>query len=213
MPATGIRTVRLAKCKTTILAFSSNRFRVTYRDNRIRIVVDNDNDNDNDNYVTVGQKDQHVAYKAQLLGGMVLEEERKGDVAFEESFYIDWEDEMDLPTLVLKQPATDIIREYVTGQRIELATEDVSEYRVVYGDGVEAIFERIEGGFDFSFSTGFYGSFWRDEDDSYTIKFKGDRLKPTEEAYHSQSKFVVSRSKYSGNLLLVLQEEARVHLR
>lgn len=52
-----------------------------------------------------------------------------------------------------------------------------------------------------------------DDDDSYTIKFKGDRLDPSEEAYHSQSKFVVSRSKYSGNLLLVLQDDARVHLR
>ncbi len=207
MPATGIRSVRLAKCEATILTFNPKTFRVTYRDKRIRISADEDN------YVTVGQKDQHVAYKAQLLGGMVLEEERRGEVEFEESFFIDWEDEMDLPTLMLKMPATDIIREYVPGQRIELATEEVSEYHVVYGDGVEARFERTERGFEFSFSTGFYGSFWKEADDSYTIRFKGDRLKPSEEAYHSQSKFVVSRSKYSGNLLLVLQDQARVHLR
>ncbi|MCP4896890.1 MAG: hypothetical protein GY906_07930 [bacterium] len=207
MPATGIRSVRLPTCEATILTFNPKTFRVTYKDNRIRILADEDN------YVTIGQKDQHVAYKAQLLGGMVLEEERKGNVAFEENFFIDWEDEMDLPTLMLNQPATDIVREYVRGQRIELATEDVSEYHVVYGDGVEANFERIDNGFDFSFSTGFYGSFWKEADDSYTIRFKGDRLKPTEEAYHSQSKFVVSRSKFSGNLLLVLQDEATVHLR
>jgi len=206
MPAAGIRTVRLAKCEATILNFPDNEFRVTYTNNLIKILVDEDN------YVTVGLKDQHVAYKARLLGGMVLEEEEWGDVDFEGSFRIDWEDEMDLPALMLQRPAADITREYVRGQWIELAIEVVSVYHVVYGDGVEASFERVNGGFDFSFSTGFYGSFWREANDSYTIKFKGDRLKSDENAYHSQSKFIVSRSKYSGNLLLVLQDEARVHL-
>ena len=96
---------------------------------------------------------------------------------------------------------------------IELGLEDISEYHVVYRDGVEASFRRRDvGGFDFSFSTGFNGSFWKEPDDSYTLKFKGELLEPTEEAARSRSKFIVSRSKYSGYLLLILEEDATVSL-
>jgi hypothetical protein len=104
-------------------------------------------------------------------------------------------------------------RRYEKGQAIELGLEDVSEYRVVYRDGVEASFRhRDEGGFDFSFSTGFQGSFWKEPDESVTLKFKGDLLEPTAEAERSRSKFIVSRSKYSGNLILILEDAATVSL-
>ena len=76
---------------------------------------------------------------------------------------------------------------------------------------IHAVFNRRKDtGFDFSFSTGFYGSFWNDEDGSYTLKFKGDRLAKGEDDLHSQSKFIVSRSKYSGMLQLILTENATV---
>jgi hypothetical protein len=42
------------------------------------------------------------------------------------------------------------------------------------------------------------------------LRFRGDRLKPSEDALHSQSKSIVSRSEYSGNLLLILQDAATV---
>jgi len=45
------------------------------------------------------------------------------------------------------------------------------------------------------------------------LKFKGDKLKPGEDDLKSQSKFIVSRSKYTGKLLLFLQENATVILK
>ncbi len=104
-------------------------------------------------------------------------------------------------------------RRYKVGQTIELGLEDVPQYQVVYDDGVEAVFTS-DGSrdFSFSFSTGFYGTFHKEPDDSFTLRFKGDRLKPEEEGIASQSKFIVSRSKYTGNLLLVFQEGATVSL-
>ena len=130
----------------------------------------------------------------------------------EKYFSVHW-DEVSLPELKLTAEPTRVERWYEKGQSIEFGLEDVSEYKVVYRDGVKADFRRREaGGFDFSFSTGFEGSFWKDPDGSYTLKFKGELLEPTEEAERSRSKFIVSRSKYSGNLILILEDDATVTL-
>ncbi|MBW2453064.1 MAG: hypothetical protein JRI68_01060 [Deltaproteobacteria bacterium] len=162
--------------------------------------------------VTLRQKSQQVAYKATLLGGFVVEEDDlQGTVDYDAYFFIDWEEEYAVPELGFKQPPERISRIYRRGQRIELGVEKVSLYCVQYSDGVEAQFERRQGtSFDFFFSTGLYGSFHQDEDDSYTLKFKGDRMEKGEDDLHAQSKFIVSRSMYSGMLLLILQEDAVV---
>jgi hypothetical protein len=69
-----------------------------------------------------------------------------------------------------------------------------------------------DAAFRFEFSTGFRGRFWRDPDGSFTLRFHGDRLADPEDARRSQSKFIISRCKYSGNLPLILQDDATVHL-
>jgi len=161
--------------------------------------------------IVLRQKNQQVAYKATLLGGLVLAEERQGDIAYDAYFFVDWEEEFAVPELQFKRPPERISRAYRAGQQIELGVEQASLYCVRYSDGVEARFVRREAkAFDFSFSTGFYGSFRHDDDGSYTLQFKGDRLVKGEDDLHSQSKFVVSRSKYSGMLLLILQDDATV---
>jgi len=162
--------------------------------------------------VILRQKSQQVAYKATLLGGFVVEEEsRQGTLDYDARFVLDWEEEYGVPELVFKQRPQRIQRIYRRGQSIELGVEQAALYCVQYSDGVEAKFERQEGtAFDFSFSTGFYGSFRQDDDGSYTLKFKGDRLDKGEDDLRAQSKFIVSRSRYSGMLLLILQEDATV---
>jgi hypothetical protein len=207
MAGPALQGIHLVSCEGTTIAFDEARFAVTRGDNSVTIAADDANQ------VTITLDSQEVAYESRFARESLLSEDKKGDIDFSPFFVIAWEDELSHPEVRFKVPPSEVVRTYVQGQGIELGLEDVNSYRVLYRDGVEAVFERKKAkGFDFSFSTGFRGSFWKDPDGSYTVKFKGDRLKPTEEAYRSQSKFIVSRSKYSGNLLLVLEDDATVHL-
>lgn len=202
-----VKMIKLVSCKRTTITMSDRTYEVRCNDNMIRV-----SENDN-SYSTIRLKSQQVAYKATILGSVVLDEKHRGDIDFHRHFVINWDDEFSYPELEFKEIPRALSRRYAAGQSIELGLEKVPRYQVVYDDGVEAVFTR-EGSrdFSFSFSTGFYGSFHKEPDDSFTLKFKGDRLKGDEEGYTSQSKFIISRSKYTGNLLLVFQEGATVNL-
>jgi hypothetical protein len=203
-----IQSIRLVTCNRTRVAFEDKVFTVTRRRNRVKLALDDDN------YVIIGLKDQQVPYKANILGGFVpTEEERRGEIDYSRYLSIHWSDDQSVPDLYFAIKPQEIAREYDKGHYIELGIENVSIYRVSYRDGVEASFERqSETRFAFSFSTGFYGSFEEQPDGAYTLTFKGDRLQPGEDDLNSQSKFVVSRSKLTGKLLLYLQDDATVHL-
>jgi hypothetical protein len=203
----GITHILLVRCESTVLMFESRSFAVTFRNGVIHIASDEGHS------AELRQMSQQVAYKSQILGGMVLCESQEGDIRYAPYFRVDWDEDEPLPSIHFKRMPREIIRRYDEGQAIELGLESVSQHRVTYRDGVEAIFERRDdGGFRFSFTTGFYGSFWTEADGSCVIKFRGDRLRSTEEPYDSQSKFIVSRSKYTGNLLLILKDSASVRL-
>ncbi len=203
-----INKICLVNCNKTRIVFEDRVFEVTRRRNRIKIAIDDDN------YVIVGLKDQQVPYKANILGGFVpVEEERRGEIDYSRYFSVHWGDDFSVPDLYFAVKPQEIAREYDRGQYIELGLEEVSIYRVFYRDGVEASFERKDAAsFEFSFSTGFYGSFEERPDGSYTLTFKGDRLRPDEDDLGSQSKFIVSRSKLTGKLLLYLRDGATVFL-
>lgn len=189
------------------IAIDEKLYEIAFAKSKIRISLDDEN------YVTLTQVSQKLSHKASTLGGFTLSEETNGDVDYKDKFNIYWDEDSFLPELEFKKPPVMISRKYKKGQSIELGLEEVSRYQMLYQDGVEARFTRREdSGFSFTFSTGFYGSFHKEKDDSYTLKFKGNRLKPGENAYRSQSKFVVSRSKYTGNLLLFMQEDAVIDL-
>jgi len=199
--------IRLVHCESTALVFEGARYDVAFTNGHIHIT------DAAGHHATLYQKSQQVAYKSRLLGCVVLAEESAGDLDFARHLSVSWEDDLSLPELVFSVPPLEITRTYVRGQAIELGLEPVDAYCVTYADSVRADFLRgSDGGFRFVFSTGFYGEFETDGDGGYTLHFKGDRLAPSEEAYDSQSKFVVSRSRYSGNLLLILQDDARVRL-
>lgn len=205
MAQAGMQRICLVDCAGTTIRFDDIAFEVAIADDRITI-------RDSDNQVILRQKSGEFASESSIEGGTVLAEEKQGEYDFSGYFSVHW-DEAALPEMVFKRTPTRIERRYTKGQSIELGLEEVNSYVVCYNDGIEGRFKRRgAGGFDFSFSTGFYGSFWQDPDDSYTLTFKGDRLETSEDAYRSQSKFIVSRSKYSGNLLLFLQEDATVSL-
>lgn len=205
MPAHELRSICLVPNVRTTIVFDDTTYEVSSSAQSVTIRVDADN------VVTIAPKSQRTSLEASITGGLVLIEDVTGQVNYKRDFLLSWDDEDKLPELRFQRPPTEIVRSYVRGQSIELGLEDVASYRVRYRDGIEALFERTEPeGFKFSFSTGFYGSFWKEPDDSYTLKFKGDRLAPGEDAERSQSKFIISRSKHSGNLLLILQEDASV---
>lgn len=45
------------------------------------------------------------------------------------------------------------------------------------------------------------------------LRFRGNRLSAEDDGSHAQSKFMVSRSKFTDNLLLYMQEDTQVTLR
>jgi len=206
MTRSALNSVLLVECLSTTLDFGDASFDVTRAGGEVTLA------RDARNKVVIRQKSGLYGSESSIEGGVVLAEEKTGNVDYERYLSVHW-DEMSLPELKLSSAPVKVERRYDKGQSIELGLEDVSEYRVVYRDGVEASFQRRDaGGFDFSFSTGFQGSFWKEPDDSYVLKFKGGLLEPTEEAERSRSKFIVSRSKYSGFLLLLLEDAATVSL-
>jgi hypothetical protein len=206
MTRAALNSVLLVECLSTTLDFGDASFDVTRAGGEVTLA------RDAKNKVVIRQKSGLYGSESSIEGGVVLAEEKTGNVDYEKYLSVHW-DEVSLPELKLSTAPVKVERRYEKGQSIEFGLEDVSEYRVVYRDGVEASFRRRDaGGFDFSFSTGFQGSFWKEPDDSYTVKFKGGLLEPTEEAERSRSKFIVSRSKYSGYLLLLLEDAATVSL-
>jgi hypothetical protein len=201
-----LSSILLVECLSTKLDFGDATFDATFAGGELTIA------RDAQNKVVIHQKSGLYGSESSIEGGVVLAEARTGDPGHERYLSVHW-DEVSLPELKLSTAPVRVERHYEKGQSIELGLENVSEYRVVYRDGVEASFLRRDaGGFDFSFSTGFQGSFWKEPDESFTLKFKGPLLGPTEEAERSRSKFIVSRSKYSGNLILILEEGATVSL-
>lgn len=198
--------VLLVECLSSALEFGDATFEVICAGGEVTI------SRDAGNKVVISQKSGLYGSESSIEGGVVLAEEKTGDAGYDKYFSLHW-DEVSLPELKLTATPTKVERRYGKGQSIELGLEDVSEYGVVYRDGVKATFRHREaGGFDFSYSTGLAGSFWKEPDGGHTLKFKGELIEPTEEAERSRSKFVVSRSKYSGNLILILEDDATVLL-
>ncbi len=208
MNASPLKTIYMITDVKTMITFPDVSYEIMRNDNRIRIIKDKNN------HVDVTLVNQQVSYKATILGGFAQAEEKKGQTRYNRYFYIDWEDDLSIPVINFRINPIEVAREYIKGQWIELGIENVSRYVVKYHDGVDAVFQRNEkNGFSFNFSTGFYGSFWSEDDGSYMLKFKGDKLKPGEDDLKSQSKFIVSRSKYTDKLLLFLKENATVLLK
>lgn len=201
----GLPRLLLLSCFATRLEFDGIPFEIIFCSSRITI------SRDSDNFAIVGLKNQQVPYKANILGGFALKEDTTGEIDYKKYFHIIWEDEYSIPELAFTQQPSKILREYAKGQKIELGVEDADLYHVAYHDGVTADFKRLgEGSYDFEFSTGFTGSFKKEEDGTHSIRFKGLSLDADEDGYKSESKFIISRSKYTNNLLLILQEQALV---
>ena len=202
--------VRLVDCDGTTVRFQDALFDVTSRGNTVKIATDPES------YAIVSLDSQEIPYESRVAEERRQSIQRNGNINYEQYFTVLWDDAQSLPELAFKTEPEEVLRTYARGQSIELGLGPETEYRVRYRDGVEATFRRLPdaaAGFEFSFSTGFYGSFWQDPDGTTTVRFKGDRLDVDQDAIDSQSKFVVSRSKYTGNLLLILQDEASVSLR
>lgn len=201
-----LRGIRLVECDGTTIRYPDELFEVEYRDHEVHVF------RDPENYAVVTLDSLEVPYESSVGAASSQSLRTHGTIDFSRRFSVAWDDDLSLPELRFLEPPSEVLRRYHKGQTIELGLSPVSEYLVEYADGVEATFSRRQKGFDFRFNTGFYGSFWREPDDSCVLKFKGDRLDPADDAHRSQSKFIVSRSKYTGNLLLVLQDDATVHL-
>ena len=207
MTGTGPAQIRLVSCADTTLSFDDAVFQLSTLRGCVRIALDDSN------YSIVRRLPQRVPCEGKMAGDFVPHESREGAIDYERYFILDFEDEVSLPRVTFTASPRMVERRYVRGQSIELGLEDVNRYQVLYRDGVLAEFVQITPHrFEFRFSTGFYGSFWKDPDGSYTLRFRGDRMEPAEDPHCSQSKFIVSRCKYSGNLLLILQDEAVVTL-
>lgn len=201
----GLTNLPILNCFSTTLTFDKDDFEILYCNAEITI------SRDNKNYAVISLKNQQVPYKATILGGFAFSVEKTGKIDYKKFFDIQWEDDLSIPQLVFHQQPTRIKREYDKGQKIELGFEDVTRYRVIYQDKVSADFIRIrEGAYDFNFSTGFRGSICKEPDGTHTIRFKGNRWDAEEDGYNSESKFIISRSKYTDNLLLILQDKATV---
>jgi len=200
-----IKRMRLDLQCVTEVRCADRLYQISFKDGRLRIA------RDESNYAEITLTSQHVAYKATILGGFAQAEISQGQIDYHQDFDVAWEDDQAMPEIILNHAPREICRRYKAGSWIELRLAQARVYLVRYADGVEARFFR-KGPYQyrFLFSTGFQGSVRERKDGSYTITFKGDQLIPGEDHYHAQSKFIVTRSKYSGNLLLMLQEEATV---
>lgn len=199
--------LRMLPDVVTTVVFDDVAFQVSARRDQVRISVDPES------WVVLRQRTQTLPAEAAILDSELLVEERSGDVDYQSYMLVDWEDCMSLPFLSFAVPPLEIVRQYARGQSIELGIEDVACYTVTYRDGVQARFQRTGPcTFEFEYSTGFRGSCWRDSDGWCNLRFRGDRLEPDADRGESQSKFIISRCKYSDNLLLVFQDDATVHL-
>ncbi len=199
--------IRLLNGCPTYVEFKGIKLEILYRNSIIKIFK-----NEN-NYSNISLKDQHVSYKARILGSYSLSEDKTGNLDYKKYFMIYWGDDQLIPELSFNKIPLKIWREYKKGHNIELGVEEISCYRIIYNDKVSADFIRKDAAsYDFSFSTNFNGTIWKDPDGSHLIKFKGIRLDADKDGYNEESKFLISRSKYTDNLILILQDDASVYL-
>jgi hypothetical protein len=197
----------LLDCINTTFQFDDQSYDIIYCDPEVKISTDESN------FAIITLKDQRVPSESAIMNGSSISVQKTGHIDFLHHLDVVWTDQSDRPEIIFIQEPLKIIRNYLKGQRIELGIEDVSRYHVEYQDGVTGDFDRVAPrSYNFSFSTGFYGSFVKEEDGSHTIRFKGLPMESDEEGYVSESKFIITRSKYTNNLLLVLQDKATVLL-
>lgn len=198
----------LLNCFPTVVEFGDTVFETMYCRDEIKVSLDEEN------VAVITLKNQRVPIEDAIADDFALSIKKSGNIDYQSYFDIKWPDELSVPELVFYREPSQIHRHYEKGQWIELGIEPVSGYDVAYQDGVGArFFQSVPGFWEFHFSTGFHGSFKKEEDDSYVIRFKGSRLEHGEEEINSQSKFIITRSKYTNHLLLILQENAEVTLR
>lgn len=197
----------LLNCFLTIVEFGKTAFEIIYCKDAIKVALDEQN------YAVITLKNQQVPYKATILGGFAFHVRKSGTIDYQKYFNFIWPDELSTPEMTFYQAPTLIHRHYEKGQRIELGIEPVTCYHVEYQDRVTADFTRTgQGVWEFSFSTGFHGSFKKEDDGSHSIRFKGLPMEHDDDEHVSESKFILSRSKYTNNLLLILQDNAKVIL-
>jgi hypothetical protein len=189
------------------IKFAETEFSITYLGSQILIKIDDEN------YAKLEIENHQVSYKATILGGYNVKETKKGICNYKDYVRIDWQSDNENPEIKFLRFPDEVYRSYHKGGKVELGIENVSGYKAAYGDGTTANFiKRTNAAFDFEFSTGLEGSIWKDGDGTHTIKFKGVRQEADEDGYQSESKFIISRSKYTDNLILILQESAAVYL-
>jgi hypothetical protein len=168
---------------------------------------------DESNFAEIRLTNQQVTYKTEILGGFTLSEKMVGEINFRDFFRIEWPNDQSIPELTFKLIPISIQREYKKGMNLEFGIEDVQCYQVMYEDDVIAKFHKTrDQAYEFNFSTGFDGSFWKDRDGSHLIRFKGLNQTAELDDYTNESKFIISRSKYTDNLILILTEDAIVRL-
>lgn len=198
-----IPNIPLINCFPTRLEFDEANFCVIYCQSQIQI------SSGPENKAIITLKNQQVPYKATILGGLLSKEEITGHMDYKKYFNVDWQDDVSMPEIQFYKKPSKIIRQYEEGQHIELGTENVCRYEIFYPDGVTADFTRTKRNkYEFSFSTGFTGSVRKDDDGSHFIHFKAIPL--DDEDHRSESKFVITRSRYTNNLLLLLKDKATV---
>ncbi len=202
-----LQQIRLMPCQTTVLQFEDAHFELRPQGAGLCIAGEGEGS------VELHPENHSVPSECDVADLLVSAGAHGGAVPFERYFLVDWDDQLAPPQVTFTAAPARVVRRFAGGGALELGLEDVARYRVTYEDGVEAVVDRVgAASYRIVFSTGLTGAFWKDPDGSYTVRFRGDRLTADEEASRSQSKFIISRCKYSGNLLLLLQEPASVAL-
>jgi hypothetical protein len=197
----------LLPCFSSRINFSSVEFDVVQCDESLTIALDEAN------YVVITLKNQQVAYKSKIMGGFSFSEQVVGKCNYKSYFRIEWPDDQTVPELVFLKPPIAIQRKYHKGMNIEFGIEDVLKYRIIYQDKVTAEFRRInDQTYKYNYSTGFEGKLSIESDGSHIIRFKGVTALKGNDGHISESKFILSRSKYTDNLILILQDDATVYL-
>jgi len=197
----------LLACTASYAYYDKKKFEIIYCQSTIKISLDDAN------YAVITLKNQKVIDGETELGGFTPSVSSAGDIDYNHYFDIQWPEANSVPELVFFQRPDKIERYYDKQGKIELGIEKVSTYHVKYQDGVTADFVRNSTGkYTFSFSTGFAGSFMKEKDGSHTIRFKALPKDADEGVYLSESKFIITRSKYTNNLILILQDKAVVSL-
>jgi len=197
----------LLPCFSSKIKFPSAVFDVVQCDEILTISLNEAN------YAVITLKNQQVAYKSNILGGFSFSEQIVGNCEYSSYFRIVWADDQAVPELIFQKPPITIQRYYHKGMNIEFGIEEVQNYQITYRDEVTADFKRInDHTYQYNFSTGFTGELSIETDGSHIVRFKGEPAEIPSDGYISESKFIISRSKYTDNLILILQDDATVFL-